>query len=191
MQPLQINLRQYALADSVGLFVSIACAIHCAAMPLAVGYLPLLGLTWLADETCHQIIVVVCFGLAAWAFASGWEKHRSLAPAMFEVAGISLLSITAFCLEVECCPSDTSSAEALHANTACSDDPGLFYGTERIGPREPQVSGVAYLGGATAPLLTLLGSVLLGFGHVANHLKPCGCSGERCCLLTQGRKEKR
>lgn len=190
MQLSQGNLSQHSLADSAGLFVSIACAIHCAAMPLAVGYLPLLGLTWLADEAFHRVIVLICYGLAAWAFALGWKKHLSLAPATFGLAGISLLSVAAFCLEGECCPSSTSSAEAQHANVACSDDAGVFCGAELVMGEAP-VSGATHLGWSIPSLLTLLGGLLLGLGHVVNHGKSCKCSGERCCLLPQENKEKR
>ena len=38
------------LADWTGMVASIGCAIHCAAMPHVLAYLPALGLTWLADE---------------------------------------------------------------------------------------------------------------------------------------------
>ncbi len=189
MQLSQGNLSQHSLADSAGLFVSVACAIHCAAMPLAVGYLPLLGLTWLADEAFHRFIVLICLGLAAWAFALGWKKHHSLVPATFGLAGITLLSVAAFCLEGECCPSSTSSAQALHANVTCSDDAGVSCGAERVMAETP-VSGATHLGSPTPSLLTLLGGLLLGLGHVINRGKSCKCTGERCCLLPQEKKEK-
>lgn len=105
-------------ADSAGMIASIACAIHCAAMPMVIGYLPLLGLNWLADESFHQIMAVVCFGLAALAFVPGWRRHGSLIPVATGIAGVSLLSLAAFGLEGSCCPScDAVAAEAAATET--------------------------------------------------------------------------
>ena len=37
-------------SDWLGVIAAIGCAIHCAAMPLIIAYLPALGLSFLADE---------------------------------------------------------------------------------------------------------------------------------------------
>ena len=52
--PLTIALPRRAWADWAGMIASIGCAIHCAAMPLVLAYLPTLGLSWLADEVFHK-----------------------------------------------------------------------------------------------------------------------------------------
>ena len=49
----------------------------CAAMPMVVGYLPLFGLEFLADESFHRWMAVICFVIALAAFVPGWRKHRS------------------------------------------------------------------------------------------------------------------
>ena len=109
-------------ADSAGMIASIACAIHCAAMPMVIGYLPLLGLSWLADESFHQIMAVVCFGLAALAFVPGWRRHGSLVPVATGIAGVSLLSLAAFGLEGSCCPScDAAAAETAGTATIVTE----------------------------------------------------------------------
>ncbi|MEM6364443.1 MAG: MerC domain-containing protein, partial [Planctomycetota bacterium] len=50
--------------DFVGVVASIACAIHCAAMPFVIAYLPAMGLSFLADEAFHKWMAVACFAIA-------------------------------------------------------------------------------------------------------------------------------
>ncbi|MEM0925351.1 MAG: MerC domain-containing protein, partial [Planctomycetota bacterium] len=38
-------------SDWIGMIASIGCAIHCAAMPFVIAYLPSLGLSFLSDES--------------------------------------------------------------------------------------------------------------------------------------------
>ena len=106
-------------ADWTGLAASIACGIHCAAMPLLLSYLPSFGLSWLAHEGFHQWMTVVCFVFAASAFVPGWRKHKSLVPAFSGVIGITLLSLSAFVFGDECCAAATGSQ--LAQNAACTD----------------------------------------------------------------------
>ena len=106
-------------ADWTGLAASIACGIHCAAMPLLLSYLPSFGLSWLAHEGFHQWMTVACFIFAASAFVPGWRKHKSLVPAFSGVIGITLLSLSAFVFGDECCAAATGSQ--LTQNAACTD----------------------------------------------------------------------
>ena len=106
-------------ADWTGLAASIACGIHCAAMPLLLSYLPSFGLSWLAHEGFHQWMTIVCFVFAASAFVPGWRKHKSLVPAFSGVIGITLLSLSAFVFGDECCAAATGSQ--LAQNAACTD----------------------------------------------------------------------
>ena len=46
-------------ADWAGMIASIGCAIHCAAMPMVLAYLPALGLGWLAGEEFHRLVVKI------------------------------------------------------------------------------------------------------------------------------------
>jgi hypothetical protein len=96
-------------ADWTGLAASIACGIHCAAMPLLLTYLPSFGLSWLAHEGFHQWMTLLCFIFAASAFIPGWRKHKSLVPAFSGLVGITLLSLSAFVFGDECCAAATGS----------------------------------------------------------------------------------
>ncbi len=169
------------LADSAGMIASIACAIHCAAMPLVISYLPLLGLEWLSDESFHQVMAVVCFGFALSAFIPGWKKHGSLAPTCVGLVGIVLLSGAAFGLEGSCCATYAATDETNSQEQTCVDEACQHCVRSGALPdsfQEP-TGGLAT---RIFPLITPLGGCLLVCGHLVNHRKSCECNAGRCCL---------
>lgn len=169
-------MKNQQLADGAGLFASIACAIHCAAMPLLIGYLPMLGLSWLADESFHQVMAAVCFILALLAFLPGWRKHRSLTPAGIGLAGLGLLAVAAFALEGECCSACATSSQNLEQS--CAD--AQYAQGVTVEPKPALIRNS--LASKAIPLFTPFGGLLLVVGHLANHRKSCRCSGDSCCL---------
>jgi len=92
-----------SLCDCAGAVCSCACAVHCAAMPFVIGWLPSLGLTWLVDDGFHQWMVAVCFMLAVAAVLPGYLRHRRLLVPLLAVAGVSVLAVGAFVMRHECC----------------------------------------------------------------------------------------
>ncbi len=172
------------MADSVGMVASIACAIHCAAMPLVISYLPLLGLEWLSDESFHQVMAVVCFGLAVLAFVPGWRRHGSLIPIAAGLVGVSLLSVAAFAFEGECCPTCETPAEAEVSQSACSDAECPLCAQEECEATPPEEQATSGFTAWALPFMTPLGGVMLVFGHLVNHRKSCGCQNGSCCLET-------
>ena len=91
------------LCDCVGVVCSCACAVHCAAMPFIIGWLPALGLTWLADEGFHQWMAGFCFLLAIAAVLPGYRRHRRKLVPMLAIAGVAVLATGAFAVSDECC----------------------------------------------------------------------------------------
>lgn len=154
-------------ADRAGMIASIGCAIHCAAMPLVLSYLPTLGLGWLAGEGFHQWMAAICFLLAAAAFVPGWRRHGSFLPAMWGAGGLLLLTTAAFGFEGNCC-------------AACASEQTLSAGTG--GGLLALISNAKVAGVSLTSLITPMGGVLLVVGHVVNHLKSCTCQGNSCCL---------
>ena len=190
-------------ADWTGLAASIACGIHCAAMPLLLSYLPSFGLSWLAHEGFHQWMTVACFLFAAAAFVPGWRKHKSLVPAFSGVIGITLLSLSAFVFGDECCAAaaqnqgsqsaactdaactdaactDAACADAACTDAACTDAACTACSEEEIG-QSPEVS-TQYQFATFTNWLSPLGGLFLVIGHIANHRKNCTCSSGHCCL---------
>ena len=180
-------------ADWTGLAASIACGIHCAAMPLLLSYLPSFGLSWLAHEGFHQWMTVACFLFAAAAFVPGWRKHKSLVPAFSGVIGITLLSLSAFVFGDECCAAaaqnqgsqsaactDAACTDAACTDAACTDAACTACSEEEIG-QSPEVS-TQYQFATFTNWLSPLGGLFLVIGHIANHRKNCTCSSGHCCL---------
>ena len=184
-------------ADWTGLAASIACGIHCAAMPLLLSYLPSFGLSWLAHEGFHQWMTVFCFVFAASAFVPGWRKHKSLVPAFSGVIGITLLSLSAFVFGDECCAAATGSQLAQNAactDAACTDaactDAACTDAACTDAACSEQKSGQAtdvqksFQFASFTNWLSPLGGFFLVIGHIANHRKNCTCSSGHCCLET-------
>ena len=61
--------------DNAGALLSMACAVHCLAMPLVVTMLPLVGLGFLAGEPAEYAMVGAVL-LAAGSAVSGVRHHR-------------------------------------------------------------------------------------------------------------------
>ena len=167
-------------ADWTGLAASIACGIHCAAMPLLLSYLPSFGLSWLAHEGFHQWMTVLCFVFAASAFIPGWRKHKSLVPAFSGVIGITLLSLSAVVFGDECCAATTGSPLAQNAactDAACTD---AACGEQESGELANVEKSFQFA--SFTNWLSPLGGLFLVIGHIANHRKNCTCSSGHCCL---------
>jgi hypothetical protein len=187
-------------ADWTGLAASIACGIHCAAMPLLLSYLPSFGLSWLAHEGFHQWMTVLCFVFAASAFVPGWLKHKSLVPAFSGVIGITLLSLSAFVFGDECCAAATGSplaqnatctdaactdaacTDAACADTACTDTACTDTACGEQEAAETTNIQKSFQFATFTNWLSPLGGLFLVIGHLANHRKNCTCSSGHCCL---------
>ena len=81
------------LADLAGILLSLTCLIHCLALPLILLLAPALS-RWIAlPEGVHAAILLLALPAAAVAMRDGWRRHRRLVPAVFAVAGLSLLAL--------------------------------------------------------------------------------------------------
>lgn len=188
-----------AWRDFLGITASLACAVHCAAMPFLIAYLPALGLSFLADESFHQWMSVACLVLALMAFIPGWRKHRRWLPGMIAGLGLLMISAIAFAQTDEGCPAcaaaaaaDTAENEALIAqestqNDSCQRDCCQTATTANsstdeaavVAPVSVQTSTVVPFTvlSAMAVWWTPLGGMLLVSAHLLNRRYAC-CS---CC----------
>ena len=74
--------------DRMGMTLSMACAIHCLAMPVLIPLLPLLAGSFLTGETTESVILSVTLLIAAPTLFRGYLKHRK-----FRVPAIFLLGL--------------------------------------------------------------------------------------------------
>jgi hypothetical protein len=63
--------------DAAGMTASLACAVHCAAMPLVITLLPLVGLGFLANEWVEWLLVGLSALLGVASLCLGYRHHRS------------------------------------------------------------------------------------------------------------------
>lgn len=84
--------RNYGVLDRVGMTASFLCAIHCAAMPLLVGLLPLIGLGLLAEEGAEWTLVGFSIALGLFSLLPGYfRKHRRSNALIVFTAGVALI----------------------------------------------------------------------------------------------------
>ena len=84
--------------DQLGITASIACAIHCAALPLVVTYLPLIGLEFLANVWVEIIMIVLSLCIGAWSLSGSYKRHHNVVPILILVSGFALIAMGHFLL---------------------------------------------------------------------------------------------
>jgi hypothetical protein len=80
-----------ARLDRVGATASLACAIHCALMPLVITLLPLVGLSFLADERIEWALVGSSAVLGISSLCLGRREHGSRRALAVLSVGLALL----------------------------------------------------------------------------------------------------
>lgn len=83
--------------DALGITASVACAIHCAVLPLFFSALPLFGVNIIHNLAFEAGMVALAFGIGAWSLLHGYRKHHHrLLPITLFTLGITLLVIKLF-----------------------------------------------------------------------------------------------
>jgi hypothetical protein len=78
--------------DAVGITATIACAIHCAVIPLLLTSLPLFGINIINNSTFELIMILLAFAIGFYSLYHGVLKHHhKWHPLMIFSAGILLL----------------------------------------------------------------------------------------------------
>ena len=78
--------------DAIGITTSIACAIHCALLPLVVSFLPLMGLGFIRNPLFEYGMIGLAFVIGTSALWHGFNRHHHrLTPWLLFVGGMILL----------------------------------------------------------------------------------------------------
>jgi ABC-type nickel/cobalt efflux system permease component RcnA len=177
--------------DRLGIFASVACAIHCAATPVLLGTLPALKFTeWMASPLFHQIAAAVCCGIVALAIWPAFVRFRDYRILSLSSIGLGLILSAAFFLPDNCCSQDLKEVQAValhsesqHSDASCSEhghehehihDHG--HGHESSPAASMQLAGI----GAFQPWMTPLGGVLLIAAHGLNLGRRRKCESSAC-----------
>ncbi|MEM9409630.1 MAG: MerC domain-containing protein [Planctomycetota bacterium] len=175
--------------DWIGVVASVGCAIHCAAMPFVIAYLPALGLSFLADEAFHKWMALACFLIAIAAFLPGLRRHGSWIPIGVGSVGLGIITYAAFGLAGECCPSCSAAETAVIVDEDCDCDceacekiesPDSIVGIQNVKvdvESETHAESKDLLS-RLAPWLTPFGGMMLVCAHLLNKRFGSCCS---CC----------
>ena len=86
--------------NALGVSAAVACAIHCALLPLFITALPLFGVNILDNIYFEIGMIAVAFVIGGLTLSHGYRKHHhKLIPLFLFIAGMILLSIKHFFIE--------------------------------------------------------------------------------------------
>lgn len=79
--------------DAVGVSASLACAIHCALLPLFLTSLPLFGINIINNESFEAGMILLAFCIGSYSLYHGFKKHHHkwLPLAIFTIGFILLV----------------------------------------------------------------------------------------------------
>jgi hypothetical protein len=80
--------------DALGITTSVACAIHCAVLPLVLSSLPILGVNIIQNSAFEYTMIVLAFMVGLYALSHGFRKHhhRILPLAIFTIGILFLVA---------------------------------------------------------------------------------------------------
>lgn len=88
--------------DALGIGASLACAIHCALLPLFLSSLPLFGVNIIHHLGFEVGMIVLAFCIGAYSLFHGYRKHHhSLLPISLFTAGMLFLVLKQFFVQYE------------------------------------------------------------------------------------------
>lgn len=174
--------------DRLGIFTSVACAIHCAATPVLLATLPALKFTeWMASPLFHQIAAAVCCGIVALAIWPAFVRFRDYRILSLSSLGLGLILGAAFFMPSDCCSQELPTAATLvhahshdHAHTHDGHAHHATHGHANHGHASHEVSDVQLAGiGSIQPWMTPLGGAFLIAAHGLN-IRRRRCNSEDC-----------
>lgn len=88
--------------DSLGITASLACAIHCALLPLLFTSLPIFGINIIENRVFETIMVILTFAVGIYSLYHGWKKHHHrLLPIIIFSTGFLFLLLKLFFVKYE------------------------------------------------------------------------------------------
>lgn len=88
-----------AKLDQWGMTASVACAVHCAALPFFISILPLWGLGFLAYSWVEAGMICLSLFIGIWSLSVSYPKHRKATPLLVLVAGFGCIAAGHYFME--------------------------------------------------------------------------------------------
>ena len=153
-------------ADFLGILCSVSCAVHCAALPIAMSLLPTLAsLHWLSDPLLHQVIAITSAIFVLQSIVPGLGRPSNSYILPVTATGLVVLFLAAFILPDGC---------------------GALGNHQHVGRTLLTMPQISILLGsnttsflAVQALLTPIGSTLLIAAHIMNIRARC-CDQRSC-----------
>lgn len=83
--------------DSLGIFTSLACAVHCAILPLVATSLPLFGVNIIHNSLFEWFMIAIAFGVGVYALYHGYiTHHKNNIPVILFLVGMIFLIVKQF-----------------------------------------------------------------------------------------------
>jgi hypothetical protein len=89
-----VPIRSSGRLDALGAAASLACAVHCAALPALVALAPAIGMSWLASERAGWAAIGVVAFIAAASLLRGQRRHGQTGPLVVAGAGVITLVLS-------------------------------------------------------------------------------------------------
>ena len=81
----------------MGMATSVACAIHCAILPLVITSLPVFGINIINNSLFEWMMIGIAFIVGCLALAHGYQRHhRDMKPLLVFTAGFIFLILKQF-----------------------------------------------------------------------------------------------
>lgn len=78
--------------DLMGMVTSVACAIHCALLPLVLTSLPLFGINIINNYSFEWLMIATAFMVGCYALSHGYKRHhRNVKPLLIFTLGFVFL----------------------------------------------------------------------------------------------------
>ncbi len=88
--------------DAMGIATSVACAIHCALLPILISTLPVFGINILHNSFFEWGMIALAFLVGSYSLFHGYIKHhRSFMPILIFSTGFIFLVLKQFFVELE------------------------------------------------------------------------------------------
>ena len=80
--------------DALGITTSVACAVHCAVLPLLLSSLPVFGFDIIQNDFFEYAMIILAFAVGVYALSHGFRKHhqRFLPLTIFTIGILFLLA---------------------------------------------------------------------------------------------------
>jgi len=90
-------MKQQVNWDALGVATSIACAIHCAVLPLVLTSLPLFGINIIHNNFFEAGMITLAFGIGFYSLYHGYKRHHhNISPLLIFSIGFIFLVLKEF-----------------------------------------------------------------------------------------------